>query len=97
MVGDLCDDANLPLDEDVRPRILAGKSLSARQYLDALAEMERIQFQFAAALDLFDALATPTVSSGVFTPPPFTRLWLVSPTARQEDNTKVGKKGRLSV
>ncbi len=63
VVGDLCDDARLPLDEDVRPRILAGKSLSARQYLDALAEMERIQAQFADALDAFDALATPTVAT----------------------------------
>jgi aspartyl-tRNA(Asn)/glutamyl-tRNA(Gln) amidotransferase subunit A len=63
VVGDLCDDANLPLDEDVRPRILAGKSVSARQYLDALAEMDRIQSQFAAALDAFDALATPTVGT----------------------------------
>jgi aspartyl-tRNA(Asn)/glutamyl-tRNA(Gln) amidotransferase subunit A len=62
VVGELCDDANLPLDEDVRPRILAGKSLSARQYLDALAEMDRIQALFAAALDAFDALATPTVA-----------------------------------
>ena len=63
VVGDLCDDAALPLDEDVRPRILAGKSVSAREYLDALAEMERIQAQFGAALDTFDALATPTVAT----------------------------------
>ena len=63
VVGDLCDDAALPLDEDVRPRILAGKSVSAREYLDALAEMERIQAQFGAALDAFDALATPTVAT----------------------------------
>ena len=38
VVGDLCDQTDLPLDEDVRPRILAGKRVSARQYLDALAE-----------------------------------------------------------
>jgi aspartyl-tRNA(Asn)/glutamyl-tRNA(Gln) amidotransferase subunit A len=63
VVGDLCDDVNLPLDEDVRPRILAGKSVSARQYLDALAERDRLQCPFAAALDAFDALATPTVGT----------------------------------
>jgi aspartyl-tRNA(Asn)/glutamyl-tRNA(Gln) amidotransferase subunit A len=63
VVGDLCDDAAVPLDEDVRPRILAGKRVSARQYLDALAEMGRIKGQFAAALDAFDVLATPTVAT----------------------------------
>jgi aspartyl-tRNA(Asn)/glutamyl-tRNA(Gln) amidotransferase subunit A len=63
VVGDLCDKAELPLDEDVRPRILAGKRVSARQYLDALAEMGRIKAQFAAALDAFDVLATPTVAT----------------------------------
>ena len=63
VVGDLCDQTELPLDEDVRPRILAGKRLSARQYLDALAEMGRITSQFAVALEAFDVLATPTVGT----------------------------------
>ena len=63
VVGDLCDQADLPLDEDVRPRILAGKRVSARQYLDALAEMGRIASQFAAALEAFDVLATPTIGT----------------------------------
>jgi aspartyl-tRNA(Asn)/glutamyl-tRNA(Gln) amidotransferase subunit A len=63
VVGDLCDQAEIPLDEDVRPRILAGKRLSARQYLDALAEMGRIKSRFAAALATFDVLATPTVGT----------------------------------
>jgi len=63
VVGDLCDKVDLPLDEDVRPRILAGKWLSARQYLDALAEMGRIKSQFAAALDAFDVLLTPTIGT----------------------------------
>jgi len=59
----LCDQMVLPLDEDVCPRILAGKRVSARQYLDALAEQGRIKAQFAAALDAFDVLATPTVGT----------------------------------
>lgn len=63
VVGDLCDQAALPLDEDVRPRILAGKRVSARQYLDALAEMGRVKSLFAAALDAFDVLATPTIGT----------------------------------
>lgn len=63
VVGDLCDKSELPLDEDVRPRILAGKRLSARQYLDALAEMGRIKTLFATALEAFDVLATPTIGT----------------------------------
>jgi aspartyl-tRNA(Asn)/glutamyl-tRNA(Gln) amidotransferase subunit A len=63
VVGDLCDQTDVPLDEDVRPRILAGKRVSARQYLDALADMGRIKSQFSAALDAFDVLATPTVGT----------------------------------
>jgi aspartyl-tRNA(Asn)/glutamyl-tRNA(Gln) amidotransferase subunit A len=50
-------------DQDVRLRILAGKRVSARQYLDALAEMGRIKAQFAAALEACDVLATPTVGT----------------------------------
>lgn len=63
VVGDLCDQTDVPLDEDVRPRILAGKQVSARQYLDALAEMGRVKSQFAAALEAFDVLATPTIGT----------------------------------
>jgi aspartyl-tRNA(Asn)/glutamyl-tRNA(Gln) amidotransferase subunit A len=63
VVGDLCERSDVPLDEDVRPRILAGKRLSARQYLDALAEMRRVKCQFDAALEAFDALATPTIAT----------------------------------
>lgn len=63
VVGDLCDQTGLPLDEDVRPRILAGKRFSARRYLDALVEMGRVKSLFAAALDAFDVLATPTIGT----------------------------------
>jgi hypothetical protein len=38
VVGDLCDGVNVPLDEDVRPRILAGKSVSAHDRLLALLD-----------------------------------------------------------
>src|SRR5436309_6030446 len=33
ILGDIVDDENLPLDEDVRPRIRAGRDLTARDYL----------------------------------------------------------------
>src|SRR5215475_8563890 len=61
--GEFFAETALPLEEDVRPRILAGKRVSARQYLDALAEQGRIKAQFAAALEAYDVLATPTVGT----------------------------------
>ena len=41
LVGDLIDDMNLPIDEAVRPRIAAGRGISARDYLGALARARR--------------------------------------------------------
>ncbi len=60
ILGDVVDDKNLPLDEDVRPRILAGRNISARDYLGALREREADKRAFAAAFEGFDALLTPT-------------------------------------
>src|SRR6266699_3632147 len=60
ILGDVVDDKNLPLDEDVRPRIRAGRDISARDYLSALTEREARKREFAAAFASFDALLTPT-------------------------------------
>ena len=60
ILGEVVDDASLPLDEDVRPRIRAGRDISARDYLSALAEREERKRAFAAAFASFDALLTPT-------------------------------------
>jgi aspartyl-tRNA(Asn)/glutamyl-tRNA(Gln) amidotransferase subunit A len=60
ILGDVVDDASLPLDEDVRPRIRAGRDISARAYLTALSEREEHKRAFAAAFADFDALLTPT-------------------------------------
>jgi aspartyl-tRNA(Asn)/glutamyl-tRNA(Gln) amidotransferase subunit A len=60
ILGDIVDDASLPLDEDVRPRIRAGRDISARDYLQALAEREARKRAVAAAFASFDALLTPT-------------------------------------
>ena len=60
-VGDLCEDPTAPLDEDVRPRILTGKTYSARQYLDGLHQAKRIRAEFAETLLGYDALVTPTM------------------------------------
>ena len=59
-VGQLVDDASLPTDPDVRPRIQLGRSISARDYLLALAECQEHRRAFAAALADVDALLTPT-------------------------------------
>lgn len=58
--ADMVDDEALPLDEDVRPRLRAGRDISARTYLSALAERERLGRTFADALAEVDALLTPT-------------------------------------
>ena len=60
ILGDIVDDESLPLDEDVRPRIRAGRDLTARHYLKALAERQERKRAFAEAFAGFDALLTPT-------------------------------------
>ena len=59
LVGDIADDGDLPVDEAVRPRIRAGAATSARDYLRALAERERLKVEFAAAMEGVDAVLTP--------------------------------------
>lgn len=62
-VGNLVDDPDLPVDDDVRPRIRIGKEMSARDYLHTLREREDIIRAFDAALAETDALLTPTVAT----------------------------------
>jgi aspartyl-tRNA(Asn)/glutamyl-tRNA(Gln) amidotransferase subunit A len=59
-IADIADDNTLPLDEAVRPRVRAGAAISARQYLDILAEREIRKQEFAASLAGIDAVLTPT-------------------------------------
>jgi aspartyl-tRNA(Asn)/glutamyl-tRNA(Gln) amidotransferase subunit A len=59
LVGDIADNGDLPVDEAVRPRIRAGAAISARDYLHALAERERLKLEFSAAMEGVDALLTP--------------------------------------
>jgi aspartyl-tRNA(Asn)/glutamyl-tRNA(Gln) amidotransferase subunit A len=63
LVGELIDNISLPIDEAVRPRIQLGRNISARQYLGALAERDRMKREFLAALDGIDALLTPTTQT----------------------------------
>jgi aspartyl-tRNA(Asn)/glutamyl-tRNA(Gln) amidotransferase subunit A len=60
ILGDIVDDETLRLDEDVRPRIRAGRDISARAYLAALSEREARKASFGAVFADVDALLTPT-------------------------------------
>ena len=63
LVGELVEDPDLPLDDDVRARILIGKDMSARDYLLALEERARIKASYREALLDVDALLTPTIAT----------------------------------
>jgi len=63
ILADLVDDESLPLDEDVRPRLRAGRDISARAYLEALRRRGEMKRAFAAALGPVDALLTPTTET----------------------------------
>jgi len=62
-VGHLVDDASLPVDPHVRPRIQLGRGVSARDYLLALAQRDDARRAFIAALADVDALLTPTAQT----------------------------------
>ena len=63
-IAALADDTAAQMDEAVRARVIAGKSISARQYLDVLAERERRKQEFAASIAGIDAVLSPST----FTP-----------------------------
>ena len=60
LLHELIDDEQAPLDPHVRPRIAAGRTLSAQAYIEALHMRSVMKQQFAAALEGIDALLTPT-------------------------------------
>ena len=83
LVGDLVDNAALPIDDAVRPRIQLGRGISARDYLAAIAERDALKRRFLESLDGIDALLTPTTQTAAIpvasvdqstTPAHFTRL-----------------------
>lgn len=59
--GALFEAEDLPIDPDVRPRILLGQSKSARDYIEALMQRRQDQADFLKSLRGIDALLTPTV------------------------------------
>ncbi|MGQ0545780.1 MAG: amidase [Betaproteobacteria bacterium] len=58
-VGELVDDAKLPVDDDVRPRIQLGRGMSAKEYLLLLRGREALKREWDSALAGVDALLTP--------------------------------------
>jgi len=61
--GALYESEDLPVDPDVRPRILLGQSKSARDYIGALAQRRQDQAGYLESLRGFAALLTPTVAT----------------------------------
>ena len=63
ILHELIDDENAPLDPHVRPRIAAGRSITAQAYIEALTKREAMKLKFADALVGIDALLTPTTTT----------------------------------
>lgn len=57
---ELIDDEETPLDPHVRPRIAAGKGISAKEYIHCLQQRRSMKQQFEEAMEGIDALLTPT-------------------------------------
>jgi aspartyl-tRNA(Asn)/glutamyl-tRNA(Gln) amidotransferase subunit A len=59
LLSHIVDNNELPIDEAVRPRIRGGAAISSREYLEVLAERERLKAEFASATAHVDALLLP--------------------------------------
>jgi aspartyl-tRNA(Asn)/glutamyl-tRNA(Gln) amidotransferase subunit A len=82
-VGALAEDSTLPLDPNVRARILQGRGVTARDYLETLRQQGEDQRAYAAATADLDAVLTPTTRTPALplagldetiTPAHFTRM-----------------------
>jgi aspartyl-tRNA(Asn)/glutamyl-tRNA(Gln) amidotransferase subunit A len=60
LLHELIDDEQSPLDPYVRPRIAAGRTITAQAYIKALYERQAMKKAFMKALEGIDALLTPT-------------------------------------
>jgi aspartyl-tRNA(Asn)/glutamyl-tRNA(Gln) amidotransferase subunit A len=59
LLSDIVDNNAASVDEAVRPRIRAGAAISAREYLQTLAERERLKAEFGEAIASVDAVLAP--------------------------------------
>ncbi|MBC5768033.1 amidase [Ramlibacter albus] len=60
ILRELIDDDAAPLDPHVRARIVPGRDLSARDYIEALNNREKLKVAYAKAMEGVDAMLTPT-------------------------------------
>lgn len=65
LLGDIVDNAELSVDEAIRPRIRAGAAITSRDYLTTLSERERLKGEFVRAMSGVDAILLPVA----MTPP----------------------------
>ena len=61
--GHLYEQNQLPMDEDVRTRMLAGRGVSAAEYLKIMADREVARLAYLDRMKGFDALLTPTMTT----------------------------------
>jgi aspartyl-tRNA(Asn)/glutamyl-tRNA(Gln) amidotransferase subunit A len=61
--GHLYDDPTLPLDEDVRARMLVARGVSARDYQQMLADRRQATARYLSLMQGFDALLTPSMTT----------------------------------
>jgi aspartyl-tRNA(Asn)/glutamyl-tRNA(Gln) amidotransferase subunit A len=61
--GPMYEDPNSPVDEDVRPRILAGRGVSAADYIHILQDRLVAQATYYQAMCGLDAILTPTFTA----------------------------------
>ena len=61
LLSDIVDNNEQPIDDAVRPRVRAGAAISSREYLEMLAERERLKQEFAACVAHVDALLAPVM------------------------------------
>lgn len=61
--GTLYEDANKPMDEDVRKRMLSGKKYLAHDYARMLQTRQNLGDEFAKKMGGLDAILTPTMTS----------------------------------
>jgi aspartyl-tRNA(Asn)/glutamyl-tRNA(Gln) amidotransferase subunit A len=61
--GTMYDDPENPMDEDVRPRVLAGRGITAADYIHILRDRRVAQVAYYEAMCGFDAVLTPTITA----------------------------------
>ena len=69
--GKMYSDLSNPMDEDVRPRFLAGRDVTATEYIRILEDRQTARAAFYGAMGGFDAVLTPTTTQ---TAPPVAEI-----------------------